>query len=155
MREIMKSIDIEIAIAKHIGWRQHLIVPNISWGMGLHECDLLICTKAGYLWEVEIKVSKADLKKDREKYHGHYNKKIRRLYFAIPNELYNDENISLIPERAGIFTIMELNDGRLFVKIQRTPKLNKNAKPIDIKERLKMAELGAMRIWSLKKKLRY
>jgi hypothetical protein len=150
---MMKSIEIEIAVANHIGCRQYLIVPNISWGMGLHECDLLVCTKANYLWEVEIKVSKADLKKDREKLHGHHNKKIKRLYFAIPEKLYNEECLSYIPERAGIFIVKELNDGRHFVILKRAPKPNKNAQPITEKEKSKMAELGAMRIWSLKRKL--
>ena len=43
-------------------YRANLIVPNISWGLGLHECDLLVLTSSGYATEIEIKVSKADLK---------------------------------------------------------------------------------------------
>jgi hypothetical protein len=148
----VRAIDIEIALAKHIGFRQKLIVPNISWGMGLHECDLLVCTKSNYLWEIEIKISKADLKKDNQKRHGHYNKKIRRLYFAIPDRLYNEDNLKYIPARAGIYVIKKANN-RMYCTIKRTPKLNEFAKPISEKEKLKMAMLGSMRIWTLKTKL--
>jgi len=44
-----------------------IIVPNavMSWG----ECDLLTMTKAGYLREYEIKLSKADFLADRKKRH--------------------------------------------------------------------------------------
>ena len=39
--------DIEIAVAKLFGYRSHLIVPNISWGLDFkHELDLLILTPA-------------------------------------------------------------------------------------------------------------
>lgn len=66
----MKTIELEIAIMEYFGIRQNLIVPNVSWGMnGLHECDVLILSKAGYATEVEIKISKPDLLKDRDKKH--------------------------------------------------------------------------------------
>jgi hypothetical protein len=64
----MKAIHVELAVASYFGIRRHLIVPNVSWGLGLrHECDLLIVRESGFAAEVEIKVSKSDLKKDVEK----------------------------------------------------------------------------------------
>lgn len=70
----LTCLDIELATASHFDSRANLIVPNISWGMGLdHEIDLAIVNpKSGYMREVEIKISKSDLVpvksvKEREK----------------------------------------------------------------------------------------
>jgi len=65
----MNAKEVELAVANYFGIRQHLIVPNVMWGFtGLnYEADLVIVTKAGYAKEVEIKVSRADLIKDKEK----------------------------------------------------------------------------------------
>ena len=145
--------EMEIALAQHFNFRQRLIVPNVSWGMyfpelrqALHECDLLICTSSGYLWECEIKISKADLIKDKEKWHRHFHPAIRRLYFAIPESLMGC--IEYIPERAGIVVVKTM--GRC--DEIRKPKQDKGI-PLSDNQRLKMAMLGTMRIWSLKKNL--
>lgn len=66
-RKKLKTIDIEVAVATYLNVRTNLIVPNISWGMFLHECDLLVLTPAGFAWEIEIKTTKADLIKDQKK----------------------------------------------------------------------------------------
>ena len=63
----MKAIDIELAVSNYLNPRTNLIVPNVHWGMCLHECDLLVITRSGYAWEVEIKVSRVDLIKNKEK----------------------------------------------------------------------------------------
>lgn len=146
------TTEMECLVARFLNARANLIVPNVSWGMGLHECDLLVCTKAGYLWEVEIKVSKADLKKDAEKRHGHRNPKIKHLYFAIPN--YLEDCIEHIPAHAGIITVAPADQkvwGR--VKQIRAPETNRAATPLDYNARYTLARLGAMRIWSLKDNL--
>jgi hypothetical protein len=78
----LKSIEVEEAVARMFGIRQNIIVPNISWGMGLHECDLLIIRKSGYAVEVEIKVSRWDLRKDLKKTHGHQSGRIREFYLC-------------------------------------------------------------------------
>lgn len=47
---------------RRLDYRRNTVVPNAYWGLGLTwEADLLVISKAGYLTEVEIKVSKADL----------------------------------------------------------------------------------------------
>lgn len=139
------SAEIELAIANHLGIRTHLIIPNISWGLGVHECDLLVLSKSGYATEVEIKVSASDLKADTQKGHGHKSKKIKYLYFAIPSYLCN--YIEFIPKRAGIFIITSTN--RVFCIA--TPEQNKDARPLTLQEQCDMARLGALRIWGLKR----
>ena len=74
-----------------------------------HECDLLIITKAGCSYEIEIKVSKHDLIKDKEKRHTHSSNKINRLYFAMPSSLL--PYIEHVPEKAGV---IEVRDGKCF-----------------------------------------
>ena len=150
----MKTIDIEIAIMNYLGIRQNLIVPNISWGMDLHECDILCLSKAGYATEVEIKVSKYDLFKDKEKWHGHYDDKIAYLFFAVPESL---KLIALahIPKRAGLFIAeKKKSNGEISIVQIKSCLKNKNAVKWNNEERSKLGRLGTMRILKLKEKIR-
>lgn len=144
MKKEIHAGDIEIAIARYLNPRQNLIVPNVSWGLNLnHEVDLLILTNSGYAWEVEIKVSLSDLKRDKLKLHGHYSDKIKRLYFAIP-EYLEKQALPYIPERAGLFVVGK------DVRLIKAPKINIRAIKLDTYEIKKLYELAAMRIWLLK-----
>ena len=144
----MNSLQMEIALANYFDPRRNLIVPNVWYGMGLnHECDLMVMTKAGYVYEIEIKTSKADLVRDLKKWHGHRDSKIRKLYFCIPEPLF-EECQGLIPEPAGIIVF----DGRNCLK-KREAKTTR-ARPLDREEREKLYQLAAMRIWTLKRKIR-
>lgn len=150
----MKTIEMEIALAKFFGFTKYLIVPNISFGLVLnnkptHECDLLLLTDTGYLWEVEIKISKADLIADKKKKHGHRNSNIKRLYFAVPESLENETRH--IPERAGII-IVRKKRVRISCELIREPKNQIGYKLTD-KEKFQFARLGTMRSWTLKKNL--
>lgn len=157
---------IEIRIAEYFGIRRNLVVPNVCWGLSLHECDVLILTPCNWLHEVEIKRSKSDLLADKKKRHGHCSNKIRSLYFAITEDLV--EHVYLIPERAGILVVGE-GDGVCGYKYRNSTKssrarlagvskirnatTNETARKITDNERLVLARLGAMRVWGLKKKL--
>jgi hypothetical protein len=132
--------------------RANLPIPNVSWGMFFHECDLLILTKSGYGYEVEIKTSRSDLIADKNKGHGHRSDKIKHLYFAIP--YYLEKDIEHIPVRAGILIITDKNDRtKPAVICLRKPEVNCNYKFTE-KERFQLARLGALRIYGLKKKIR-
>lgn len=153
----MTCLDIETAVAKMWNIRTHIIVPNVSWGLNLHECDLLIVTKSNYAIEVEIKVSKSDLKKDAEKMHMHESSKIKLLYFAIPEKMLNC--IDLIPGKAGIIVIYKREikqydwQSDYYGNIVRQPQRNIQARALSDGERIKLLELGCMRIWALKNKI--
>ena len=161
----LTTLEMEIALANYFDLRRNIIVPNISWGFHIHECDLLIIRPSGYLVEVEIKISLADLKKDQKKYHGHRDRRIKALYFAIPE--YLQSHVSLIPQRAGVLVLkeksyfdcpdiikQELKEYK-YLKFEplRKPLINTNADKIDERTQLKIARLGTLRIWSLKRKL--
>jgi hypothetical protein len=147
-RTKLKCIDIECAVASYFNWRVNLIVPNVSWGMFIHECDLLIVTKAGYCYEVEIKTSRSDLKADIKKRHGHKSELIKKLYFAIPE--YLTDCTEFIPAHAGIITVSAEGG---FCQVIREPQVN-GGRSLSEQERFQVARLGTMRIWSLKRFVR-
>ena len=142
----MNTPDLEYKIAQYIGVRNHLIVPNMFWGFGFrYELDLLVVTKSRYMWEVELKTSRADLKADQKKNHRHDDSRIRRLYFAMPESIYDP---TLVPEKAGVLLVKESN-GR--VEQIKSPKEMRGSKLTD-REYQKLLELMSMRVWSEKKK---
>lgn len=146
----MYTVQVEIAVAEFFRPRVNTIVPNVSWGLGIHECDLLVVTKVGHAIEIEIKVSKSDLIADKYKRHHHNSKKIRQLYFAMPRAL--EPYIHHVPERAGIIIIDEYPH-ECKAKILRKAKLNTEARKLTSEEILQVARLGTMRIFGLKKRI--
>jgi hypothetical protein len=156
----MKSVDIELALLRLYSARVNIVVPNVSWGLFSHECDIIVCRPTGYVAEIEIKVSVADMKADLKKQHHHVDRqnRIRELYYAIPKKIY-DKCIQYIPEEAGIIVVEEyyeelLKDDFYFATIKRKAKANRFARVLTDKEKLKLAHLGTMRIWNLKRKLK-
>jgi len=151
----------EVAISKLFGIRQHIIVPNLSWGLtGMHECDLFLIKKSGVAVEVEIKRSKSDFLADFKKRHNHkdrYNR-ITEFYYAFPEDIYEKcKDLNMIPEHAGIITCERWTDykkqDRVSAHIKRQPKRIKGARKLTEEEQLKVARLGTMRIWTLKEKI--
>ena len=153
--------EIEYWIAKEFCYRQNIIVPNISWGLRLHECDILILRPSGYAAEVEIKRTLSVLNADKNKNHSHHSNKIRELWFCIPAEI-KDKAVEHIPERAGIITFERYQyyfsdntsgvSGLKMSKI-RNPEINIRAEKFTDKQRMKMLALAHMRIWAMKKQI--
>lgn len=148
----------ELAIANLFGIRKNVIVPNISWGFGMHECDMFIVKKSGVAVEVEIKRSKSDLLADFKKIHAHHDvqNRITEFYYALPENLYESCKV-LVPENAGIIVCYRWIDykkeSRVCADIKRKAKRIKGARKLTLEEQLKVARLGTMRIWSLKQKI--
>lgn len=146
---------IEVAVAKLINYRNHVIVPNVYWGLNLtHECDMLVLDPQGRFTEIEIKVTASDLKADFKKKHAHKSKIISRLIYAMPEELCH-KYADLIPKECGIIAVrvVEYDNGILpmiFARHYRLCKHDKTkTKPTDDVINNFM-RLGCMRIWSLK-----
>lgn len=148
----LTSTEIEIYLSNYFNYRQNTIIPNISYGLGVHECDLFVIRKSGYVVEIEIKISVQDIKADLKKEHKHKSKKIRELYFAIPKEL--EHAIKYIPEHAGIITIEKHLDFKpATIRTIRSAKLNTDARKLTTEEIQKAGHLGCMRIWALKQQV--
>jgi hypothetical protein len=170
----MTTLDMEVALIKSFNPRQNIIVPNVSWGMHdthyrqLHECDIIVLSMSNYATEIEIKISKADLIKDRSKLHGHRHDLIRRLYYAVPSKL---EAIALtcIPESAGLIVVSmqtstnykwyagegheEYKVEYASVDVVRECKINTTAIKWTEAQKYQLARLGTMRILGLKEKV--
>lgn len=146
--------EMELLVSDYFGYRENLIVPNISFGLLNHEADLLILRPSGWAEEVEIKVTKADIKRDLLKCNGRghrSSKLVHKLWFAVPMELTTAPEI---PEHAGILGAIydeHLHYSRLIAV--RAPQLNKAAVKPSPAQVLQMLRLGTMRIWTLKLKL--
>ena len=142
----------EVAVANLIGYRTHTIVPNVSWGLGLnHECDMLVLDQKGRFTEVEIKISRSDLRADFKKKHGHQSKFISRLVYAVPEEM-KDYALELIPLTAGLIYVHHYDwNGKIqcYARWERLCRHDTTKKP-DQKTLNRFYHLGCMRIWSLK-----
>ncbi len=167
LKKKMTAQQVEVAVAKWFGYRENLIIPNVSHGFMHYEADLIVVRKSGCLIEVEIKVSRGDLvKSEKKKRHGHNDHRIKHLYFAIPHALLCKHEH--IPERAGILILdwrkkwehgvsfpyfkKETDKYILCCREVRKPVIHSHYK-IAEHERLVLARLGALRIWDLKEKL--
>lgn len=156
--KIISTIDMEIGISKLFDYTRNIIVPNLSWGFSIHECDLFILRESGYAFEVEIKRSKSDLMKDFKKKHNHVDRKNRicELYYAIPIDLL-DSCKTIIPENAGIIVCENVYNTKgkkkQLATIVRRAKRIKGARKLTSDEQFKIARLAAMRVWGLKDKL--
>ena len=140
----LTSRDIEEALANYFDWRDKLVIPRVSFGFSLHhEADMLVMSKNGYLTEIEIKVSKADLKQDLKKIPPrHGGKLIKAVYFAVPTgfeDVYN-----FIDQEYGI---IEVKTGK-WVHIHRPAKINKQALKLTSELQFRLARLGAIKMWA-------
>jgi hypothetical protein len=152
------SDEIECAVAKFYGVRQNIIVPNVSWGFGYlgHECDMLIVSGSGYATEIEIKISKSDLKRDLSKGHNHKSDLIKSLFYAVPIELFECA-VEFLPKDVGIMTI-EMIYPLQFIPFTKTtiarPCTRKDRfRKITERELMQLMRLGCMRIFTLKEKI--
>lgn len=172
-------LDIELAIMKYFDFRKNLIVPGITKMMLLlpFETDMLVLTKSNCAYGFEIKVTKSDLNNDFKKRQikaitgtqlNGFNEpipstkgliqfyyKFRHFYYAVPCYL-EDYALEVIPEMFGVLSLhrhtassITFND----LRVARKPKQLSTYKWSE-KERYEVARLGAMRIWSLKNKIK-
>lgn len=144
----MKTEEMEMALYRKLFANEKIICPNISWGLGLnHECDLFIVDKNNFVTEIEIKISKSDLKKDGSKGHKHASNKIKYLYFAIPKEMDRQDCLELIPDHAGIYVVGKRDSGASITDKKRAAKPNPNAKQLEPKDVRKLSYLMQFRYW--------
>lgn len=146
----MKTEEVELAVVKFFEKTAELIVPNVSWGLDLnYEADLMILSKGDYLYEVEIKVSKSDMKADLKKHMAHSCIYVKRLYYAFPEELL-ELALQILPEDVGLLSVYCDRNGHTRLDEKRKPKDRESIK-MPLLKQYKLARLGALRIWNLKR----
>lgn len=148
----MKSSDVLFALINGglFSPRQYqAIVPNVSWGFfSHHEADLVLVTKAGYLTEVEIKVSKSDFESDhlKRKWNHIGDKKnlVKNFYYAMPEDIWNRCDQSKARPEAGVILVRDVNRSPVVV---REPKPFQAEKLSDRQIR-NLLRLCCLKFWS-------
>jgi len=108
----------DILCGCHWNPRKHLLVPNVSWGLLNWEADLLVMFDSLWCEEVEVKITRADFRRDfDEKRRKHAvlmerqaaigcEQLVRRYWIAFPRDLA----VSLldeVPSYAGVIAVSE------------------------------------------------
>lgn len=144
--------DMARALARWIGVRRNLVVPNVSWGLVMFgEMDLIAVSNANYVTEYEIKTSIPDLKREwvkkrwtkppcRREFEGI----IKRYFVCVPVELIEKAK-PLIPRDVGAGLLGIESNG---IVRQVTAARGNNARKITTTEKYQIARLGVLRYWS-------
>ena len=143
--------EIEYAIAKstYFNFLKNDVLINISWGFLNHEADMLIVTKAGFIKEIEIKRSYADLRSDfTKKKHTHSSQLISKFYYAVPEKLVERTKLLLL-EHKRVAGIISYSENKKINIVVEAPNLKK--RKITFEERVKLLRLGNMRVWKMHK----
>lgn len=137
----------EEVVARIFPIPRHICVSNVSWSMLPYEADLIAVTNSGYMIEVEIKVSLADLKRDAAKSKWRYpafDNLVSRFYYAMPDDLWQKIAAKeAVPEWAGVIVISA--DGFATVAREAT---RRQARALTNVERFNLARVGSFRAWS-------
>lgn len=156
------------ALALQVFHRKSLvIVPNTSWPGS--ECDLLVVRPHLKLVDVEVKISRSDLKADvgKEKWlhpwdgdwsitgderaalrkPRDYPLKIWKHYYALPEDIWKDGLESGIPPVSGIILMRAHKDGRVGAWMHRQAKPNKDAPALSNADVIDIARLASIRMW--------
>ena len=152
------------AIAFRFFKRSVLVVPNCYWTG--YEADLLVVHKDLRLIDIEIKISRADLKADLGKDKWWTNRpwarrhltqdrrqwpdKVWKHYYAMPAEIWDDKLLASIPATSGVL-LMAYNgrvDGKIEFTALRPAKPCREAKPITPADAIDIARLASLRMWT-------
>lgn len=135
-----------------------IAVENVSFGLVCWEADLLVCSGSGYLYEIEIKISISDLKRDKQKRRwrygqvneeGNYYPKRKGMWFAMPPDVWkHPAAAAAVPDQCGVIVVGRYGaSGRHRCVVVR-PCVNQRVPKMTDAQRLKLAMLGTMRYWS-------
>lgn len=130
-RDNSQSKNIEKSLVMNLYEKGHSPISTHFTGCGLSECDVISISKADFIYEYEVKISKSDFKADFKK--NKHKLMIERkavnekksfyfianyFYFVVPENLITIDDI---PEYAGLIYL--INDK--FVQIKKAPLLHK------------------------------
>ncbi len=145
-------------------WRRYITVPNVSWGLGIDEADLIALSDSGWLTEIEIKISLADLRAEAKKYKYKRGQSrtaselIQKRYIAIPRDILRQKRRwleietdikPLLPEGFWLI-IVDIAERAVSsrARIEIPAPKNPRARMLDGGERLKLMRLGYLRFWA-------
>lgn len=155
-REIGRAIFWNVFNGRHV-----VVVPDCQWTGA--ECDMLVVRNDLRLVDIEIKISRGDLKADahkdkwfdmpntwqsgsRPKTPRSHPAKIWKHYYCLPSEIWDDSLLASIQPASGILLIRS-RDTYPIVTIKRQAKPNREAKAIDAEDVCDIARLSQVRMW--------
>lgn len=159
-------------LARQFFERKNLVlVPNCTWPGS--ECDLLVVNPDLRIIDVEIKISRADLKADAKKekwWHSlsyaeatargvepwnskepaTWPRKVWKHYYCMPAEIWDESLLGCLPSPASGVLLLKTQqyDGRLIVQCARRATPNKNCDRITPAGALDIARLASLRMWN-------
>lgn len=139
MNSSKSAIDCRKALLRYFDPRVNMVMPNIYLCGG--EMDLAVLTRAGYLTEVEIKISVQDWKADAHKRKWDYpeRKYVNRFYYCLGPGIPLDA--VEVPEQFGVLHVSP--NGRL--QIHRKAQLLSKEKNASIRKQ--MMVVAYYRFW--------
>ena len=157
-------------LARHTFEKKHLLlVPNCRWPG--NECDLLAVTPNLRVIDIEIKISRADIKADAKKdkwyrawdWHmdGPYKhdsmrkprqwpRRVWKHYYCLPAEIWTPELLAAVNPVSGILLVSDNKwDGEhLHIRVERKAKPDRDAGKITAEDAVDIARLASLRMWA-------
>jgi len=142
--------------------RSILVVPRCGWCGS--ECDLLVVTRALKIIDVEIKISRSDLKADAKKekwWRGRpwsrrgpgprrWPDKVWKHYYAVDASIWHPDLLASISDASGVILVKP--DARFRGGLQIEPIRRaipcREAQPITPADAIDIARLASLRMWS-------
>ena len=139
-------------------------LPNCTWTGD--EIDLLVVTRNLLAVDVEIKISRADLKADAAKQkwwhtphnwwrtsqtrpapeHRDWPRRVWKHYYAMPAAIWKPELLEAIGPASGVLLVTD-RDGRLDVHCARRAKPNREHYYLTPADVVAVARLASLRMW--------
>lgn len=165
-------------LAMYVFNRKYLmVIPQCNWTG--EECDMLCVTENLRIIDIEIKISRADLKRDMDKdkwYHrwdwrkdgpwtGPVDNSQRRVrewpvkvwkhYYAMPYELWKPELMEFIHPNSGVILLRQSDTGIVSASIKKRAVPNRLAKKLTPEDAIDIARLASLRMWDSYTKLHH
>lgn len=153
------------ALQRSVFNRSVLVVDNCLWTG--YEADLLIIEPKLRIIDVEIKISRADLKADFDKdkwiqyLPGQFGvprelrprtlwpRQVWKHYYAVPEDIWNDDLLPCLGSaKSGVLLLKERRDGKPDIRCRRRATPNKDAKKLTAEQVLDIARLTSLRLWN-------
>lgn len=161
--KIIQAISLQTLARKCV-----VLVDNCNWTG--HECDVLAVTNDLRIIDIEVKISRSDLKADYKKdkwwyRHWRWNQahgpdmlrdhppKVWKHYYAMPKEIWKPELLDCLPSKnSGILLLWE-HCGKIQVSCERRATTNKDAHRLTSQQAIDIARLANLRMWDARTKL--
>lgn len=166
MAKAWTELSVSHALARQTFKDKLIVVPNCTWTG--HECDLLVVNADLRIIDVEVKISRADLKVDAKKdkwWHRDnwsYGKpmpprvardwppRVWKHYYALPAEIWDDALFDFLPgPMSGVIVVREQRSTvtPVVAEVIRRATPNPAATPISPASAIAIARLASLRMW--------